>query len=120
MKEEIKSVQLNLQVNHESDLIEDDTDNNEEPQSIFDILQSKYPILADIVDNVLNEKKDFTEETIFLGNTIHSISPKIHKLLNKEIGFPSEYICKKTYNTDFNEIIEAYGNLSQIGSIIQR
>ena len=92
MKEEIKSVQLNLQVNHESDLIDDDDD--EEPQSIFDILQSKYPILADIVDNVLNEKKDFTEETIFLDNTIHSISPKIHKLLNKEIGFPSKYICK--------------------------
>ena len=65
MKEEIKSVQLNLQVNHESDLIEDDTDNNEEPQSIFDILQSKYLILTDIVENVLNEKKILQKKQYF-------------------------------------------------------
>lgn len=120
MKEEIKSIQsqLYLQVTHENDLTEND--NDDEPLSILDILQSKFPILTDIVDTVLNEKKDFAEETLFLGNTIHSIKIKIHKFLNKKIGFHSEYICKKNYNTDFNEIIEAYGNLSQIGSIIQR
>lgn len=121
LKDEIKNAQsqLNLHRGYKSDSMEEDID-DEEPQSILDILQSKYPILADIVDNVLSGNKEYSEQTIFLGNTIHSLSPKIHKLLNKEIGFPSDYICKKNYNEEFNEIIEAYGNISQIGTIIQR
>lgn len=121
LKDEIKNAQsqLNLHGGYKSDSMEEDID-DEEPQSIFDILQSKYPILADIVENVLSGNKEYTEQTIFFGNTIHSLSPKIHKLLNKEIGFPSDYICKKNYNEDFNEIIESYGNISQVGTIIQR
>ena len=64
LKDEIKNAQsqLNLHRGYKSDSMEEDID-DEEPQSILDILQSKYPILADIVDNVLSGNKEYSEQT---------------------------------------------------------
>lgn len=48
----------------------------DEQQSILDILQSKYPILANFLGNVLSGNKDFSEETIlfqFIFQFIHYV-----------------------------------------------
>ena len=102
-------------------------DQQEKSFSCFDtnldvcsLIKSKYPIMADSIENKLKTKKDFSEQTYHFASCIHSKSPSIFSLVQKEFGIPSEYKLKKHSNLMNMNFADYYEDQNKIEDIIAR
>ena len=83
-------------------------------------IEKHYPIVADLVRHILKIGKDFDKKTYQFASSIHIFSPKLHKLMVKEIGLPSQCKCEKFQHLSEMIISNFYLDQSKIGEIIHQ
>lgn len=87
---------------------------------IISEIEKKYPIVADLVKNILKIEKKFAETTYEFASTVKFVSPRLHKIMVKEMGLPSEYNITKFQNSSEMIISKFYLDQSKIGEIIRQ
>lgn len=110
----------NLSVNNKSVPKQESTQIKSNYCELISEIEKKYPIVADLIRHILRIDKDFNESTYKFASYTNFISPKLHKLMIKEIGLPSEYKCKEFEKLSEMVISKYYTNIDKIGEIIHQ